>query len=285
MKTILTWALLACIFTQLPAQNISKYTLKKGDKFSIEMSLNQDITQQVMGQSTEMEQVQQTKDFFEVLAVENGEYRIKTTALKRSFAINADMMQMEMSSENEGEQNLPFRLMVDKSYEFTMTAQGKVTAVYGLEELVNGLKSDLQGTIYGSEVGQIISVYDKETILSSLNQQFNIYPEGNSQTWQKTNKLVVNNAPIETATTYSYENANTILANAKVNLDGNIEQMGMVMKTKLSGTQENKYVISTSNGLPETVTIKQSVTGDVEAQGMVIPMTVVTNSTFKVTMQ
>ena len=73
--------------------------------------------------------------------------------------------------------------------------------------------------------------------------------------------------------------------NAKVNLDGNIEQIGMVMKTKLSGTQENKYVISTSNGLPETVTIKQSVTGDVEAQGMVIPMTVVTNSTFKVTMQ
>lgn len=285
MKYLFTLSLIALFSIQLSAQKPAAYQLSVGDKFEVTSSMEQSLSQQVMGQNMEAIQSTSTIDMYEVISVDNGIYRIKTTGVQRKFEINSQMMSMTMDSESDDEQSMPFRLMVERSYEFTMNDKGEIQNIYGNEEVKKEISEELAGTMYAQTANEISSAFDTEALKASLSGQFNIYAVGNEQQWVKTIAVTVNDMPVETKMNFTYSGDNTITAKGDVSASGQIEQMGTMIDSQMAGTQTSVYQVDSKTGLPLNTTITQNMKGEMKAQGMSIPMTADTKGTNVLTMK
>lgn len=285
MKYLFTLSLIALFSVQLSAQKPSAYQLSVGDKFEVASNMEQSLSQQVMGQNMEAIQSTSTRDIYEVISVDNGVYRIKTTGVQRKFEINSQMMSMTMDSESDDEQSMPFRLMVDRSYEFTMNDKGEIQNIYGNEEVKKEIAEELAGTMYAQTANEISSAFDTEALKASLSGQFNIYADAAEQQWVKTIAVTVNDMPVETKMNFSYSGENTITAKGDVSASGQIEQMGTMIDSQMAGTQTSVYQVDAQTGLPLNTTITQNMKGEMKAQGMTIPMTADTKATNVLTMK
>ncbi len=282
MKKLSIALLLVFATFSLSAQKITKYNLSVGDKFEFLSVADQNIKQTVMNQEQESAQIVTAKEEIEVLANENGVYTMKSTNLMQAFEMGG-MMAQKMHSDSAGITNLPFRIMKGSSYTFTMTETGKVTAVMGLEEVRNSMKEKLAGTMYAANADQIVGVYDETNIINQLNVTYHIYPEGGEKEWQNEFASVVNNIPISFTTTLYWEDEDTIFGTSDMKVDGDVSIQGMSVGMALGGDQKAIIDIDAATGMPSKIQTIQEMSGDMSAQGMTIPMSLLTEATTTIT--
>ncbi len=279
MRKSITVAMLLLISVAVAyAQRPSHYNLKKGDKFTVTSEAEIDMTQEAMGQSIETAQAITVIDELEVTSVDGDTYTIKSTGIRRRVSISSSMMSTEMDSDLEGEQNVPFKLMTGKSYSFKMSKYGKVLELIGLETMKEDIKKEMVGTIYEATSDQILTAFDRETLMTSLQSQFDIYDSEGKNEWSASTKAVVNNIPIEFTNNYKWDNDETILAEAEITMDGSTDAAGMTMKMVMKGNQQTIFDLDKKSGMPVQIQTQQTMSGDLEAQGMKIPMTMKTES-------
>ena len=279
----LSMALLMVVTTlSLSAQKITKYNLTVGDKFEFMSVVDQNIKQTVMNQEQESGQLVTSKEEIEVMAFENGVYTMKSTNLMQSFEMGG-MMAQKMHSDSAGITNLPFRIMKGSSYTFTMTESGEVTAVMGLEAIRNSMKEKLSGTMYEANVDQIIAVYDESNVINQLNVTYHVYPKQGEEEWQNEFASVVNNVPISYTTKLYWDDEDTIFGASDMKVDGDITIQGMSVGMALGGDQKAIIDIDTATGMPSKIQTIQDMSGDMSAQGMTIPMSLITEATTTIT--
>lgn len=274
MNIIKTILLLVLFQTAALAQRPTAYSLKVGDLFRITTEASQDISQTVMGQTQNTQQTTTNVDDYEVIGLDNSIYTIKTTSIKRKVEMSSPMGDMVMDSELEGGQNAVMGALSNQSYQFKMNKFGEILEIEGLEEMLKSLREDLNASGLGGQADEILSSYQGETLKSTLSQQFNFYEPDMSDSWNKSNTLVVMGTPITTNSTFKWEGNNIINGASDVEMQGEMEQMGMMMKMDISGIQQTKTTLDESTGMPTEVVLDQDMAGNVEAQGMTIPMTI-----------
>ena len=106
-----------------------------------------------------------------------------------------------------------------------------------------------------------------------------IYGESNSSSWTVKTASVVNNIPVELENSYSWDDDKTILAEANIDISGTMEAMGTTVKTAMKGDQQTIIDLDVKTGMPSKIQAIQTLEGNIEAQGMTIPMNIVSETT------
>lgn len=275
-KGIILLCSLLMVASQLKGQAPTRYNLKLGDKFIVTSEVVQNISQSMMGQSMTTDQNITTVDLYEVVEVSDNSYKFKTTGLNRKMDMMAPGTSLALDSDGEGDEHLAVKALTGKSYFIEMNIYGKVLDITGLDELANEVKADLVGTPIESTTTELLAAFNKETLTTAFEGQFYVYKEPNESTWSRKMDMVVNNLPISLTLDYSVSGANEISAAGDMTLDGEITVQGMAITAKMNGIQSTKYELDGATGMSRKITTEQDMQGDLEVQGMTVPMTLKT---------
>lgn len=280
MKRIIGLALVLMMTISLAyAQKPTGYTLKKGDVFTMATVVKQDIQQEVMGQSMTTDQTISNTDELEVTAVDGDVYTIKVTGIKRMISLQSPMGSTEMDSDKEGDEHAALRVMSGKTYSIEMNSLGKVLKVLGVEDMKSAMKKEMTDAGLGEAVDQLLASYNTELLKNTMEGQLGIYDGSNASEWIVKTSSVVNNIPVELENTFRWDDNKTILAEAKMDINGTMEAMGTEVKTAMSGDQQTIIDLDIKTGMPSKIQSIQTVEGNIEAQGMTIPMNIVSETT------
>lgn len=267
------------------AQKPTGYNLKKGDKFTMTAVIKQDIKQEAMGQTMTTEQTISNTDELEVTAVNGDIYTIKFTGMRRAVSMQSPMGSNEMDSDEEGTQHAPLRIMSGKTYSVEMNRMGRVLNITGVEDMRSAMMKEMSDAGMGAVADQMLASYNDDLLKSSLESQMAIYSESNSSEWTVKTTSVVNNIPVELENSYRWDDDKTILAEAKIDISGTMEAMGTTVKTAMSGDQQTIIDLDVKTGMPSKIQAIQTVEGNLEAQGMTIPMNIVSETTTTIVKQ
>jgi len=280
MRRIMGLALALMITVSLAnAQKPTGYNLKKGDKFTMTAVIKQDIKQEAMGQTMTTEQTISNTDELEVTAVNGDVYTIKLTGIRRAISMQSPMGSNEMDSNEEGTQHTPLRIMSGKTYAVEMNRMGKVLKIMGVEDMRSAMMTEMSDAGMGAVADQMLASYNNDLLQSSLESQMAIYGESNSSSWTVKTASVVNNIPVELENSYSWDDDKTILAEANIDISGTMEAMGTTVKTAMKGDQQTIIDLDVKTGMPSKIQAIQTLEGNIEAQGMTIPMNIVSETT------
>lgn len=280
MRRIIGLALALMMTASLAhAQKPAGYTLEKGDVFTMTTVAKQDIQQEAMGQSITTEQTISNTDELEVTGVNGDVYTIKITAIRRAASVQSPMGPTEIDSDMEGDMHTPFRILSGKSYSVEMNNMGKVLRVIGVEEMKKTMTQEMTDAGMGAAADQMLIGYSSEMLKSGLNTQLAFYEGNNGSEWTSKVSSVINNLPVELENSYKWDGDVTILAEAKVDMNGTIEAMGASVKTAMKGDQQTIIDLDAKSGMPTKIQTIQAVDGNLETQGMTIPMTIVSETT------
>lgn len=278
-KSIMLAMSLLITFSVVHAQKPSGYNLKKGDRFTVTSVNDIKTTQEAMGQSIETSQVTTSIEELEVTAVEGGVYTIKATATRMKISISSPMMSQEMDSELSGSQNLPFKMMTGVSFSFKMNKKGEVKSLMGLSEMRSQINKAMAATEFADAAADLLSMYSDETIKTKLESQYGIYNPGNGTEWTKTTTAVATSIPIKFTSNFRWDDDKTILGEGVIDMDGSTNAAGMEMKLVMKGDQQVIIDLTPSTGFPSKIQSIQTLKGKMIAEGMEIPMTMVTEAT------
>ena len=259
-----------------------QYNFNKGDSFITTTSVDQIITQMMMGQEMEISNVVETVEQYDITAVDNGVFTIKVTSLSNKTTVGSPMGNQTMSSEGTSPNDLTMKAITGVEYSFTMNKSGNILEVTGTEAAQAHVKEVLEGTAMAQAIGQISAAFTEESLSSNLDTKFNIYPESPSSEWVKEKNLTLNSMPVSLRAEYS-------LTGNKVSMDGTMTISGqgifngMQLDMDMEGNQNGTYEINKESGAVLSSESEAEITGSVSAQGMTIPMVIV--STTKITMK
>ncbi|MFY0591264.1 DUF6263 family protein [Roseivirga sp.] len=261
------------------AQKPTGYSLKVGDNFSLTRVTDIATTQQVSGQSTEISEVTTIEELLEVTSIANNIITIKATPLRRKLGVTAPMMSQEMDSDRPGEQNLPFKLLVGESYSFTMDKTGTILQIKDIDKMRASIRKKFSATRFAEAADDLLSVFSQEAIKRELEAQFNIYDVSAGNTWTKRMKTVSAEIPTDLNNNYRWGNANTILVNASLAVNGATVISGMNMNFNMTGDQQSTINVDQQNGFPNKIETVQTLKGNMEVQNTNVPTTIVTKVT------
>lgn len=264
-----------------------KFNLKPGDRYRFSSIVKQDITQEMMGQQIVTKQNMASDYIYDIQTVENGVTTINVTfgAIKMDTDVANGMQQLHFDSENPeaGTSELKsLTNLVGKSFLMRINEEGNVKEIEGLAEIISSV-DDQQAEILKQSFGD-------STMIQNMNQITNIYPNkstGKGDTWTKSFSGSVAGMLHSTATSdFSLSEINGDLA--IVSVDGQmvfskLENGGNPLlqgaELNLNGTQKGILELDIASGLPIKTALKQDISGNLEIQGMQIPMTIVSDIT------
>ncbi|MBO3700020.1 DUF6263 family protein [Roseivirga sp. E12] len=267
------------------AQKPTGYNLKKGDVFIMTANIKQDIEQEVQGQSLSTDQTLINSDRLEVLAVNGDVYTIKITGIRRAVNLRSPMGSTDMDSDKDDAANMPLRIMNGKSYTVEMNRLGKVLNVAGGSEMREAMKSEFSNAGMGAIADQMLASLTDDLLMNSMTSQMGIYDEVKGDNWTVATASVVNNIPVELVNNFRWDDDKTILAEAKIDMNGTMETMGTQVKSAMAGDQQTIIDLDVATGMPTKVQAVQTVKGNIEAQGLTIPMTIVSETTTTIVKQ
>lgn len=293
MKKLLTLLLLTSVFS-LSAQIDLKYNLKKGQTFKILSTAEQDIDQEIMGQSMKVKQTYIQGVKYEVVSVFGGNAKINCTFYRTAFDVSSMAMSMSYDSEDEStDENNPLSLtfgsMLNKSFSIQLSFNGKVQSVEGMDAIINDIM-DAAGTDENTKAqmqAQLETQFSGEAIGKSLEQGLNFFPpngkaaEGDE--WSFEASLGVYDVNIQNS--YSLQsfdqNTATITLNSTIDADNFTQEMnGQEMQMSMKGNQSGEIQIERSTGMIIQGVINQDMEATAAMMGMTVPMKIKSTNTF-----
>ncbi len=280
MKRIIGLALMLMMITSLAnAQKPTRYNLKKGDVFTLTANIKQDIEQEVQGQSITTDQSIVNTDELEVTSVDGDVYTIKITGKRRAIALESVMGSQEMDSDKDDAASMPLKILNGKFYIIEMNSLGRVLKISGVSEMRDVMKKEFSDAGMGAVADQMLASFNEDVMKNSFESQMSIYDENNGSEWTVTTTSVVNNIPVELVNSLRWDDDKTILAEATIDMSGTMEMMGTSVKSVMTGDQQTIIDLDSKTGMPTKIQSIQTVDGNLEAQGMTIPMSIVSETT------
>ena len=132
--------LLMLLVCQLQAQRPKGYKLEVGEQFKVTATVEQDITQSMLGQSIETQQTITTVDLYEVVSVTNSEIKMRTTGMSRSLFTETGGGSVSMDSDLEGDEHLAFRALTNKSYYVVINKYGRFLRFEEMDKFHSAVK-------------------------------------------------------------------------------------------------------------------------------------------------
>ncbi len=265
------------------AQQVSGYNLGVGDTYTLITDTDVSIDQMMMGQALSTTQNASTSEKLEVLEAMNNTFTIQVTLMSSKLSISSPMGSQSMSSEGETANDILMKVQVGTSYSFRMDNKGKILEINGLDEVRTAIKDGLAGTAMAMAADQVASAYVEQNIKSQWQTRFSIYPEEEASKWTSTGNYILNNMPVDLNSSFTMIGETEIEVNSDLVIKGQGSFNGMAVDNDLSGTQGGTFTLDKNSGIPVSTELTSKLEGTVSAQGMSIPMTLV--SVNKITIQ
>lgn len=256
------------------AWQVTGYNLKKGEVFTFKSDVDQTITQNMMGQQMEIKQAIGTTEKLEVLEVKDGIYTLSSTNLSTTQTISSPQGTQTMSSEGTSPFDKPMQILKGKTYTFTMNSSGKVFDVMGTDNIRAAIEKEIEGTPLASNIEQFMESFSKENLISTIEMKLNIYPTEDVEQWTKNSNVTLNSMPVVMDSEFLYASDIQILVNSQLSISGKGAFNGMQLDMDLTGTQEGTYNLNSETGMSEEFETTSNLEGSVGAQGMTIPMSI-----------
>jgi len=275
---------------------ILKYKLEKGAEFTLVHTMEQEITQEVMGQSQVIESIYSTRYVFKVLKIDaDGNYLIEEQVDGMTMKMENEFMNLDYDSDDGKEAPEVLKSLSDGLHipvTFLLSPQGKVIEVIDAEEYVALMQKALgsDGNPMASVVtGMASQLTSIEGIKNQLDGFFFNYPAGKTKvgkTWeeesQSTQMVKFKNIVTNTLVEADKEKATIKQAVQITQMESSegMEMQGMMMTYELSGRKESGNQIDLDTGIISKVDAVTEISGIVSIESpqlptpMSIPMTI-----------
>lgn len=278
-KSAILLLLILTNHTLANAWQVNGYSLTNGDTFTSTSVIDQVITQSVMGQSMEIKQITTTSEKIEVVGVDGDSFILNLTNLSTKLEANTPQGSQTIDSEGNGPSDGLYKALKGKSYQFTLSKNGMVSNITGLDALRDSLTKELTGTPFAAALDQVLASFSNKSIQSSLENRFSIFAEDGSEQWTTSREMTINNMPVSVESEYLYASDDVIMVNSQLTIKDKIVAMGTEMDANLSGTQENMMTLDSTTGICTLSESTGTIEGTVNAQGLSIPISVLSVTT------
>lgn len=257
MKTQLIATLLISITLLLnsfraDSKILLRLNLEKGTTYEMTMNMTNNIDQEMMGQKMKIDQKTEMGFFFQVVDVlPNKNFQIEYSMSKMKLNMNINGQDVSFDSESSDESNpmnKSLKDLVKIKIKMELTPKGIVENIEGLDQFAKQLAGNQQ-------MAQSMQMFMNEKNFGSfMGQTFSYFPEEEIEKgsrWISTFSLP---ALMAMETKMNYEVASiskeNILLNvtSDVNLNMPIEQNGMKIEMKMTGTQNGTMTINPTDG-------------------------------------
>ncbi len=293
MKTqILGLALVATAFASCNSDKAVdlKFALPQGETIRYTAEMKQNIDQTVMGNAMSVKQNMLFGMLYKVMNVAGDNRTVDVSYDRIKMETNAAGQDLKYDSKDTAGNNPMLAIMggmVGKSFQMTVSKTGEIQKVQGFSELLNSVAGDPSSPNAAATRQQLSQMFSDESVKQMLSQNTNIYPDKPvkpGDTWKKTMTSTMGPISLQIDNTYKLESATD--KTAKVSVDavitgksasgaGAIQGMTINMK----GKQTGKLDIEIATGMMEKMDINQDIDGNMEMQGMKVPMKIKTTGT------
>lgn len=203
-------------------------------------------------------------DSFKKLSVTYTRIAMKMNSPNGVIAFDSqDSVQNESSKGMSYLINKPFFIYFDQS--------GQYQKIEGISELLDSLGLEKQ--------------FADTSMFSMMRHSFDFYPAHSvsiGESWQKHTNMTMRDFKMDVDNKYTLQsvenNIATILVSAKINMpESTMEQNGMSIKLRMTGTMSGAMEISVPTGQVISGKTQQSIEGNMEAAGQKIPMSITSN--------
>ncbi|WP_257667638.1 DUF6263 family protein [Parapedobacter tibetensis] len=264
-----------------------KFNLQPGDKYHFSSVTKQNIVQEAMGQQMTTTQDIVADYIYDIQAVQNGMTTINVTfgSIKMDMDV-AGMQKLTYDSDNPDggtEELKAMSNMVGKSFLMEINEEGSVEKIEGLAEIIS--------SIGGQQAELLKQSFGDSSMIQNMNQVTNIYPNKKVRVGDKWMKKfsgpVAGIMQSEATSDFSLSDIEGDLAILEMNGEmdfsklegGGGNPMLQGAEFKLKGTQTGTLEVDIKSGLPLQTKLKQAISGNLEVQGMQIPMTITSDIT------
>lgn len=283
--------LIAANVIQAQSKALMRLNLQKGTNYEQTMAMTNLIDQEMMGQKMKIDQKMEMVFSYQVLDIlTNKNFLIEYSILRVKMNMDMNGQEMNYDSESNDESNpmnAAMKGIVANKLKVELNTKGQVERVEGLEEYAQKLSANPQ-------MAQSMQMFSNEASFKSfVGQTFNYFPENEvskGDKWTTSYKLP---AMMNMETTMNFEVADiatekiSLNITSDVNIDAPIEQMGMKMNMKATGTQNGNMVIDLNDGwlrssdLTQKFDMKMKMKNPQSGEDMEIP--ILLNSIAKIT--
>jgi hypothetical protein len=253
--------------------------LAKGKTYYLKSTFDQRITQTVMGQQQVIEQSMGTGMKWDVLEVDNrGNMRIRQTFIWSALKQTNPVGSLEYDSAKQATPPAgaePVAALLGQSFVITVTPQGNVLDVNGIEEMRAAVLKKLPaGGDESLATSPAAMFLDKNSVKEMTTANLAIYPDKPvepGQSWSKKQTLALGFGIITDSkwTLQKSEGGVAVIATA-ASLRSDpasppMEMGGMKMKFDLAGTQEGALRVDEATGLILSEQTRQQLKGNINA--------------------
>lgn len=283
-----TFVLLAILFTFSTVQAKSKILLRlnvqKGSTYEMNLTSSSNIDQEMMGQQMKIDQkMDMTFSYLVTDVLPNKNFQIEYSIMQMKMDMNINGQTMSFDSQKPDE-NSPMSSVLKSlnsvKVRFEMTPTGHVENVQGLDEFAKQISGNRQ-------VAQTMQMFsNQENFASFVGQNFIYFPENEIKKGDKWTALFKLPALMNLSTTMNFEateitkSAVNLNVTSEVNMESPIEQSGMKMDMKMTGTQTGTMIVDSKDGWMRTSDLNQKFDMHIKmknpqsGEDMEIPMTV-----------
>lgn len=299
LKTIVMLLMVLAVGLNAEAKKVKlQYQLEQGKTFTYEVKSNQDITQEMMGQT--MGQTIESVQTFEFAVKEvlgNGDYVMEYRMKHYRMEAKTDMGDMSFDTETantEGAMGELMNKLLMTPIEFVMKGSGEIVEFKNNEEIAALVDSLADPTNPEFQMlAPIMSHFGSDDASKqSISTMLLVYPGGkikSGKTWESTstmNQMV--NFVSTNVTQLSEIKGNTAILTQdnKISVgEGGttMEQQGMEMEFELAGGKQGSFEVDMTTGLIQKASGITTITGIISIDSsqlpapMSIPMTIKTN--------
>ncbi len=264
---------------------VSSYNLEVGQVFINTTTASTNTSVSVNGQLMDSGQESTSVDQYEVIEVNGDMFTLSAMNISTRVDANSMMGSQTIDSEGDTPTDLSLKVITGKTYTFTMNKFGHLLSVSGLLEVIDLIKSELEGTPLEANSDQLSAAFTEENVISTLENKFWIYPETESDSWNQSRSTSMNNMPAELNATYLRVSDNELSVSSDVTIAGDVIQMGMTMKMDVTGTSTGTYTLGSGTGMVMQVVGSLKMNGTINTQGMELPIAIFSDTNSKMEMR
>lgn len=269
-----------------------QHNLKPGMEFSLLVTLNQEIAQDVMGQSQIINNLIETRYLIRVLEKTNdGNYLMEQQTDGMKMVMENDFININFNSDDEGDPPAELALMVKTLHvpvKFILNTRGEIIEITDAEVFMAKMQEVLNtnaGPMQQMVTGMAAQSGSLEGLKSQFSSLFIVYPADKikvGDSWnQETESIkmvkfknIIENTLVE-ANKESASIKQTVNIEQLAMLDG-MEMEGMKMNYEMSGRKSAGYEIDMSTGLILKVDAVTDISGivSIESPQLATPMSI-----------
>jgi len=296
-RILFVMALILSVSLQAEAKKVKlQYKLNAGDQFKYEMTVSQDIAQEVMGQSQSTSVNTSMTYGIKVKSVtDTGDFNMEIALVAYGMSSSNPMGDLKYNSETDSvvpDFAKSMAVTLNEYYSFTLSPLGRITDVKapeGLVDKVNKIIEDLGGAQMQMASGSAGAAATAEGFQKTLEGMFMPFPEGGAQVkqpWElkfELNQMVafVINAKFELMKSTKNTNEIKLVAQIAQNPDSPpMEVQGMNITYELLGSKDGTSILDSEKGIINGSETKTVISGTISIDSpqlpspMSIPMTI-----------